>query len=728
MFLGAVPGWGHATDAADAPEARPRTCLVLSGGGARGVAHVGVLKVLEELRIPIDCVVGTSMGAILGGAWASGMPAAEIERIVREVDWTLVLSDDPPRPDRSARAKELERLRMTRAEFGVRNGEAVFPLGVRSGQQLEPVLRALAGTRAPVATFDELPIAFRAIATDIETGQMVVLDRGNMSAAMRASMSVPGMFAPQQIDGRLLADGGLVRNLGIDVAREQLGAERVIAVNLGTPLLKRERLVSLFGVTEQMLNILTEQNVQVSRAQLVAGDRLIEPELGDFRSSDFVHSPETIAVGERAGRAAAAALAPFQVPQAEYDAWRAGHHAATPLTQFARAQVDTTGLTRVDPQSVKAIFESALAGDTSDASLRRGVRALYRTDDFELVGVRVEQGADTAVIVHPREKSWGPNYARFGLTLSTDGEGESAFNVLGDVRATWLNRRALEWRTTGTLGDLSALTSELLQPIDLQRKWFVAGGIDLGQRIDDFIVDDVAIARFRNRGARAKVDVGRYIGRLGEVRAGYEYGRVSSTLVSGDAGVPNSEDDIGAVRFQFTADRLDNWDFPSSGYYAAADVRVAQDGLGSDLGYERYQLDLQKAFGFGRHGLTLAARFGETVGDSVPVFDAFSLGGFQNLSGASERQLLGRDVLFGRLVYRYQLRGIEALADRLFLGGSLEAGRIQDRLNGTIGTDEDLRFATSAFLAASTVLGPVYLGGGVSEGGDRAFYLFVGRP
>jgi NTE family protein len=344
------------------------------------------------------------------------------------------------------------------------------------------------------------------------------------------------------------------------------------------------------------------------------------------------------------------------------------------------------------------------------------------------VGVRLEHAEDTAVIVHPREKSWGPNYARFGLTMSTDGEGESAFNVLGDFRATWLNRRALEWRSTGTLGDLTALTSELLQPLDLQRKWFVTGGIDLGQRIDDFIVDDVSIARFRNRGARATVNVGRYIGRLGEARAGYEYGRVSSTRVSGEAGIPSSEDDIGAIRFQFTADRLDSWDFPSRGYYAAADVRVAQGSLGSDLDYERYELDLQKAFGLGRHGLTIAARFGETVGDSVPVYDSFALGGFQNLSGALERQLLGRDVLFGRVVYRYQLRGIEALADRLFLGGSLEAGRIQDRLNGTLGTDEDLRFATSAFLAASTVLGPVYLGGGVSEGGDRAFYLFVGRP
>ena len=714
---------------------RPRTCLVLSGGGARGVAHVGVIKVLEELRVPIDCVVGTSMGAIIGGAWASGTSAAEIERIVRAVDWNLVLDDDPERPERSARAKELERLRLAPTEFGVRSGSVAFPLGARVGQQLQPVLQSLSSTRGSVESFDRLPIAFRAIATDIEKGTMVVLDRGSLTAAMRASMSVPGVFTPQEIDGRLLADGGLVRNLGIDVARRELGAERVIAVNLGTPLLKRAELDSLFGMTEQMLNILTEQNVMVSRGEIRDGDVLIEPELGNFSSADFLRSPHTIIVGEHAVRAAAPRLAAFAVPPEAHAYWQESHRRAPDAPRVAQAQVETRGLARVDPRSVEAIFESAIEGETSEQALSRGVRALYRTDDFELVGVRVDD-ENAAVIVEPREKSWGPTYARFGLTLSTDGEGESAFNVLTDLRATWLNRRALEWRTTGSFGDLTAVKSELLQPLDRRRKWFVAGGIELGQRIDDFFVDDESVARARNRVARARIDLGRHVSTLGEMRAGYEIGRVSTRPVSGVGTFlgplvstdPSAEDDVAGLRFQFVADRLDDWDFPRHGFFVAADVRIADSEIASKVDYKRYQLDAQQAFAVGRHGVVLGGRYGESSGDALPLFDAFDLGGFQNLSGATERQLLGGDVLFGRVVYRYQVPGIESFADRLFIGASFEAGRIQERLNGTRGAAENLRFASSAFLAASTLLGPLYLGGGVSEGGDRAFFLFLGRP
>lgn len=721
----------RAQSTADAPSLdRPRTCLVLSGGGARGVAHIGVLKVLEELRVPIDCLVGTSMGAIIGGAWASGRSAAEIEKLVRSVDWDQVLDDDLPRPDRSARAKELERLHITRAGFGIRDREVAVPAGVLVGQQLEPVLHALAGPQAPVESFDELPIPFRAIATDIETGRMVVLERGSVTASMRASMSVPGVFAPQEIDGTLLADGGLVRNLGIDVARDQLGAERVIAINLGTPLLKREQLGSLFGMTEQMLNILTEQNVNVSREEIDdEHDVLIEPDLGGFSSADFEHSSRTIEIGERAAREAADRLAPYTVPDPLYVAWLHGRHDVARVESAASVRVATAGLRRVAPESAQAIFSSATGDDRSEESLRRGVRALYRTEDFELVSVRIDGAGSAAdVIVEPREKSWGPNYARFGLTLSTDGEGESAFNVLADLRGTWLNRSALEWRTTASLGDISALRTELLQPLDLRRKVFVAGAIDFGQRLDEFFIDDRSVARYRNRGMRAGFDFGRYIGTLGEARIGYEIARVSSRLISGLAAVPNSEDDIGAVRALFVADRLDNWDFPRRGYYFSADVRNASEELGGDLAFMRYELDAQGAFGIGRHGVVLAARFGESTGDGVSIVDAFDLGGFHNLSGAQERQLLGRDVLFGRLVYRYHFGGLQRFVRRLFAGGSLEAGRIQELLNRTSTADENLRLASSLFVAAETPLGPLYLGGGMSEGGDRAFYLFFGRP
>ncbi len=295
---------------------------MLSGGGARGVAHIGVLKVLEELRVPVDCIVGTSMGSIIGGGYAYGKSPAEMERLIREAKWDDVLLDQPQRPDRSVRSKELDRSLIGGAEFGIRGLEVELPAGAIIGQQLEIFLQGLAGPNEKFPTFDNLPIPFRAIATNIEDGSMVVLDHGSLPQCLRASMSVPGVFAPAEIDGQLLVDGGLTRNLGVDVAR-QLGAQKVIAVNLGTGLMKRDQIRSFLSVGSQMVNILTEQNVRKSLNELTDQDVLILPELGDFSSADFVNSAKTIEIGERAAWAVADRLRTLSVSEAEFSGYTA---------------------------------------------------------------------------------------------------------------------------------------------------------------------------------------------------------------------------------------------------------------------------------------------------------------------------------------------------------------------------------------------------------------------
>jgi NTE family protein len=361
----ALPAQGADAQAGDKPS-RPKIGLVLSGGGARGVAHVGVLKVLEELRIPIDYVVGTSMGSIVAGAYSTGLSAQEMQRIIEGVRWDRVLQDQPPRPERSIRSKRVDRYNIYGAELGVRDGKLLFPAGAIVGQQLEIFLGSLVGGAVDVRSFDDLPIPYRAIATDVETGGMVVLDRGNLAFAMRASMSVPGVFAPLEIDGKLLVDGGLVRNLPVDVARE-LGAEVIIAVNLGTPLLKREELASVFGVTAQMINILTEQNVQASLTQLGPKDVLILPELGSFSAGDFTHATDTIPIGERAARKVADQLRRYSLDEKEYAELRAKQLALSrgQTLQVDEVRVDTAGLRRVNPEVVKAQIKTK-SGDRPD--------------------------------------------------------------------------------------------------------------------------------------------------------------------------------------------------------------------------------------------------------------------------------------------------------------------------------------------------------------------------
>ena len=285
---------------------RPRVCVVLSGGGARGAAHIGVLKVLEELRVPVDCIAGTSMGSVVGASYASGTTTAEMEQAARGLSTDLLFKEKPPRQEQSVRRKQDDYTILVGPEFGVRGTELLLPKGIVSGVQLESVLRQLAKAKG-YQKFDQLPIPFRAVATDLVTGKPVVFSDGELANVMRASMSVPGAVAPAETGGRILVDGGLTNNLPVDVARA-MGADIVIAVNLGTPLLTRDQLGSILGVTGQMINILTEQNVQASLASLKPSDILIEPELGDYSAADFDNLPKTVPIGEAAARKASAAL------------------------------------------------------------------------------------------------------------------------------------------------------------------------------------------------------------------------------------------------------------------------------------------------------------------------------------------------------------------------------------------------------------------------------------
>jgi NTE family protein len=715
---------------------RPKTCLVLSGGGARGAAHVGVLKVLEELRVPIDCVVGTSMGSIVGASWVSGTTTAEMEDALKTANWDVVLGDEPARPRRSWRSKELERERAIGAEIGVGRKGALLPGGAVIGQQLEGFLQRLLGPPVTRASFDELPVPFRAIATDITTGKMVVLDKGSLNAAVRASMSVPGAFAPQEIGGQLLVDGGLVRNLGVDIARK-MGAERVIAVNLGTTLMPREQVESLVGVTAQMINILTDQNVNTSLAELRPTDILITPELGDYSAANFKEAWTTVEIGERAARQVAERLATFGIAEDAWQAWRASRlPPRTPVPpESVAVKLDTSGLKHVDPASVQAVFEDTRATVPPAELVDRAVEALYATDDFQQVTLRTESraGQDT-VIIEPREKSWGPNYLRFGTSLSTNLEGESGFNLYGDLRATWLNRKGLEWRTSVAIGDVMGMRTELLQPVDLQRRWLGSVYLDGRRRVDPLFLDDEAVATYSNSVLRAGLGIRSRFFTDSEVlfalqRSWYDLRRESgidygSTSQSGTAAL-----------LRYTVDRLDDWDFPRAGIFASASYEESFDVFGDDVTYRKGSVELQKAFGEDRHSLALAARHGNAFGSELPLVEAFPLGGFQNLSGFADRQFQANRVTFGRAVYAYQLPGGGAVAKSFYVGGSVEAGEVAERLNvapRTVVALDDLRrnwvTAGSLFLSADTPLGPLYLAVGFGEGGERAYYLFLGRP
>jgi len=716
---GALAGLGFLAPAT-AADARPKVCLVLSGGGARGIPHIGVLKVLEELRVPVDCIVGTSAGAIIGGAYASGASPAEIERMIGGADWNHLLTDQPARFNRSVYSKDVERARIGGAEVGIRGSQLALPRGVVIGQHLQFFLQSLVAP-ATSGSFDALPIPYRALATDFESGRLVVLDHGDLAAAIRASMSVPGAFAPVEVDGAMLVDGGLVRNLGIDVARE-LGAEVVIAVNVGSPLLRRSELGSLLGAAEQTLNILTEQNVDVSLATLGPEDVLITPELGALSSSDFAHGADYIPAGELAARRASRALAPLAVSEAEFAAWREHQRRARTPTHYDRVVIDTSMLARVPPKSVKRL----LGGDPDPKNPDKAIDTLLGTDDFEFIQGEVHPGADgTTLVLRPIEKPWGPDYLRAGAVLSANLEGASAFTLYADSRQTWLDAGGLEWRNRLSIGQIDSLQSELRQPFDAARQFFVAPRLLAAEELMDLYVDNEPLESYRRRSFRLGIDLGARFGNLGELTAGIAGGATGVTRTVGPAIVPDTRGRIGEWHVKWVFDGLDNLDFPRHGFLLSGQAEWARRFLGGDTEYDRLTLEAQKAFGTERSSFLIAARYQTALGTDLPFYEQFTAGGFQDLSGLRPDQILSNRIAFLRLVYRWRIASFSALLPAVYAGLSAEGAGIGPQVGGVRSGQTR---AGSLFLSGDSALGPLYLGVGFADGGFASLYFLIGRP
>ncbi len=706
---------------------RPRIGLVLSGGGARGAAHIGVLRVLEEPRVPIDAIAGASMGALVGGAYASGMSVVEMEQRILAIRTTDIVNDDPPRPEQTERRKRDTQSNFLGPEFGLRGGELNLPIGAVSGIGLEAMLRDFVGSRN-VVHFDSLQIPFRAVATDIETGRVQVLDSGDLASALRASISIPGLFAPAALGGRLLVDGGLTRNLPVDVAR-QMGVDVVIAVNLGTPLLRRDQIGSIVGVTTQMINILTEQNVRASLASLRPHDVLISPALGEFSAIDFDHMVDAVAQGEAAARAMSLALEKLALAPSAYAAYRSRSRSTVQASPANIDEIRFGALQHVNPEVLRSMLETQVGRPLDPAVLDDDLLRLYGRGDFDHVGYSLrEVDGHRVLLIDAKERSVGPDYLRFGIGLSNDFSGNAYFQTRTSLRRTWVNALGAEWRSDLQLGRINQLTTEFYQPLNVHQSVFVAPYVDVEQKPYEIFQGQDRTARFIRQSGSLGFDVGTQSSGLGEMRLGVFAGRRSFKLDTGPAALSNIEDVIstGGVRLGWRKDQLDHGLFPRHGYALSVDTTASLPELGARDRYTRWDANYVAAFSSGDHTVQLGLRSGGAIGGSkLPVYDLFQFGGLMQLSGFRTGQLLGRSLAFGRVVYVRRIVS-SPLLKGMFGGVSLEAGRVGGPLLPTNATG--LLTAGSVFLATDTPIGPVYLALGIASGGNRSLYLYLGTP
>ena len=720
------------------PTARPRIGLVLSGGGARGLAHVGVLKVLERERVPIDVIAGTSMGAIIGGLYASGMSAAQLESELLKVDWDAVFASRVDRQLLSQRRKEEDFEISPVLEIGMRDGELRAPLGALSGRGLETLLRRYTLPVREVSNFDKLPIPFRALATDMETGQPVVLAQGDLALALRSSMSVPGVFAPTEVDQRILGDGGLVDNVPVGVARA-MGADILIVVNIGTPIAGREALGSVGGLTAQMINILTEQNVQRSLASLSASDVLIAPDLGTLSSSDFARARELIERGERGSESLVPRLAALGLPAPAYAQWRAQRPPpGKPEARVSFIRFEGTELT--NPQRFVAQLESKPDQPFDAAKAERDARRLAASGDYLRADYLLVSTPDGDGLVFDLEdKPWGPHYFRIGLDLETDFRGGSGFNVKISHNRHWLDANGSEWRNQVQIGKVPRWYTELYHPLNwtlgISNDWFVSAHAEANRRdITRYDNDSGAvISLFDRKNVVFGLDLGQPWAELGELRLGVvtlvERTRPDDLFTSRSTiDGPSTVRERG-LRLGVVIDQLDFANFPQRGYRFKSELvggRRSRSGTGLNADFVRFEAEATAVRSWGRDSLNFYARVQRSPQDDLTSLGRYTLGGFHQLSGYRSGQLDGNGVVFTRLTWYRRSLSVPVFTRGFFVGATLEAGNTWVRQRDM--TLSGLRSGMSVFLGADTGLGPVYFGLTHAPRGTQGLYLFVGRP
>ncbi|MFM2588877.1 patatin-like phospholipase family protein [Vibrio sp. TBV020] len=732
----------------DAP--RPKIALVLAGGGAKGAAHIGVLKALEELRVPVDYITGTSMGSFVGGLYATGMSAEEIEAYIDTVDWNSGYRDRVDRSQRKVQDKEYEDRYQLTTDLGLRWGEIRGTKGIVQGQGMLKLLRETAGNLPPFDSFDELAIPYRSVATDIVALEPVVIGDGYLVDAMMASMSVPGALPPYNLDGRLLVDGGVTNNMPVDVARE-LGADIVIAVDISTDYKDEDEFTNLFSVADQLSNYLVRSTTNRQAKTLTEKDYFLKPEVGDMETTEFDKMPEAFEEGYQEAMSLKDKLSVLSLSSSEYQAYiEQKQQARRQLRYGDDITVENIVITN-NTHYTDTLLENRLnlqEGEKySIAEVESGVQNLYALDRFELVTYRYDEvdGQD-ALIVDVNEKSWGPNYVNFRFFLEDDFSTDSQYSIGVSTNFTGLNSHGAELRTNFEIGTDKLIEAELYSPLFSSQKTFTKLGLTYNNEKRNAPLlgfEDTSLSATENYIPVA------YTEWVAEWALGYQdtlwrrfmlgarytdgKGELASIPLYGDVSFRR----MGAFA-NYRIDTLDDYSLPRTGFYLDLDYLISHDESVGDTTLIEGQRDKDTSYEFGakmiaahtfsRHTLVANADVGfvESKSSSVPI-DPKEIGGFLNLSGVARNSLIGQNKVFGSLVYRYRWfdNDFGLFTSPFYVGASLEYGGVWSDPDLEL-NEAPLYAAGSVFFGVNSPIGPMMFAYGRTEENYDSVYLIIG--
>ncbi|HBH7898838.1 TPA: patatin-like phospholipase family protein [Vibrio parahaemolyticus] len=748
LFLIATPSVAQVKNE-DTPT-RPKVAVVLAGGGAKGAAHIGVLKALEEMHIPVDIITGTSMGAYVGGLYATGMSADEIESFIYSVDWNSGYRDRVDRSQRRVRDKEYEDRYQITTDLGLRFGEVRAPTGVVQGQNMLRVLRETTGNLGRFDSFDELAIPYRSVATDILELDEVVIGNGYLVDAMMASMSVPGALPPYKLNGHMLVDGGVVNNMPVDVARA-MGADVVIAVDISTDYKTEDDFTGLFTVADQLSNYLVRRSTQQQVETLQEQDVYIRPNVGQMETVEFDKMPWAFQSGYDITREMESKLAGLRLSNAEYQKYIDHKQEVRKKLVYGDDRVVDEIVIVNNTHYSDVLLTNRLELETGrkieTAEIEKAVENLYALDRFELITYHFEEVDGSNLLVFDvNEKSWGPNYLNFRFFLEDDFDTDSQYGIGMSTNFTNLNSHGAEMALNVEMGTDKLIEAELYSPVLSSQEFFVAGRVAYSSEGRNLPVsdDDSSLSSVNDflpvsyTEFVSEIAIGIQPTLWQELRLGGRYSSGSIEL-STLASVGNLDFERRGLFANYRLDTLDDFAFPTRGLLVDLEYLVSHDTSPEEIGQSKpkdivedtvYEIDarFKGAMSYQRHTLVGQAEYSfvQSKNSSITL-DPRELGGFLHLSGIPRNSLIGQNLFFSSLVYRYKWfdNDFGLFEAPVYVGASLEHG-------GTW-SDNDLKLneaplynAASIFFGVDSPIGPIMLAYGRTEQDMEAVYLIVG--
>ena len=703
-------------------EARPKIGLALGGGGARGLAHLGVLRWFEEHRIPIDKLSGTSMGGLVGGAYASGMDAEAMAGLIHGVDWDLTFLGDTPYALKDFRRKEDRREYQVGLELGLRGG-VKLPTSLDPGHQVGLLLSRIALAYSSLASFDELPIPLRVVAVDLESGDALVLGDGSLSQALRATMAIPGIFSPVERQDRLLVDGGLLNNVPADVVRE-MGAEVVIAVDVGASLVKRDQLDSAISQLNQAVDVMIRDN---TRQVLEEADLVISPPLQDFSAGDWRKSRAIAEVGYQACESMASQLEKYALNEAGWRQHLAARKARQRQWETLRPSfISVEGVESADERArVLARLRRHLGSPLDLDSLELDLTALTGSGRYQSLSyATARRGGQTGLIIRAQPKDYGPPFVRFSLDIANE---ETDVDFTFGARITtfdWGLDRA-ELRTDFSLGEDLGIETEYYLPIGGSGFFLAPRGV-AARGTEKFRREDVLTASFRSSRFGGGLDVGVAFGRFSELRLGVASARREFELDAGQGIFPDIEGLESLARLRWVVDAQNDPIVPERGFRSLLAVDWFFETPADQKEFGKAELRTSSFLPLSeKNRLFFLGDLGTTFGNRVPGIYQFTLGGPFRLGAFDVDEFRGDNYFLASLGYLRRMGRLpDFVGQEIYLTGFAESGSVFEEPEDI--TSSRVYASFGGGLVLETALGPFFLGAGVGDDGSGKIYFSLG--